>query len=259
MELNGKVAFITGGGGGIGEGMAQAFAEKGMQFVLADLDRGRAEAEAAKYGDEALALALDVTSLDSWAAARERALERFGQVDVLCNNAGVSIAWAPLVDVPPDDFDLAIRVNLYGVYYGVKTFGPDMVARKSGHVVNTSSFNGLISMGTMGPYSASKFAVTALSVALRQEMAPHGVGVSTVYPGATRSGMTSAIAARYKDVMRTQNIMEPVWIGRAVAAAIERNQPHIISHPDLRPSWDAWIAELAASFGEPADPDYRGR
>ena len=257
MELNDKVAFITGGGGGIGEGIAQAFAEKGMKLVLADLDQGRATTEAAKYGDRALALEIDVTSLKSWAAARDEAIGRFGQVDVLCNNAGVSIPWNPLVDVPVEEFDLAIKVNLYGVYYGVKTFGPDMIARKSGHIVNTSSFNGLLSVGTMGPYSASKFGVTALSAALRQEMAPHGVGVSTVYPGATRSRMTSAIQERYKDVMRTQEIMEPVWIGRAVVKAIEQNEAHVISHPGLKPAWDGWIEELGASFGEPADPDYR--
>ena len=257
MELTGKVAFITGGGGGIGEGMAEALAEKGMKLVLADLDQGRAESEAGKYGDHALALELDVTSLESWAAAREKALGHFGQVDILCNNAGVSIPWNPLVDVPVEEFDLAIKVNLYGVYYGVKTFGPDMIARRSGHIVNTSSFNGLLSMGTMGPYSASKFGVTALSVSLRQEMAPHGVGVSTVYPGATRSRMTSAIQERYKDVMRTQKIMEPVWIGRAVVKAIEQNEAHVISHPGLKPAWDAWMEELGASFGEPADPNYQ--
>src|SRR5690242_11951210 len=82
MELNGKVAFITGGGGSIGEGMAEAYAEKDMKLVLADLAQGRAKAEAEKYGERALALELDVTSLDSWSAARERALARFGQVDV---------------------------------------------------------------------------------------------------------------------------------------------------------------------------------
>lgn len=256
MELAGKVAFISGGGGGIGVGMAEAFAEKGMRFVLADLDAERASSAAARFGDRALAVALDVTSPESWRAARGAAIARFGQVDVLCNNAGVSIAWNALTEVPPEEFDLAMKVNVYGVFHGVQTFGPDMISRKSGHIVNTSSFNGLISMPVMGPYSASKFGVTALSVALRGEMAPHGVGVSTVYPGATRSGMTEAIGARYKDRMRTQAIMEPVWVGRAVVAAIEANRAHVISHPNLKPAFDAWISELDESFGAPADPNY---
>lgn len=258
MELVGRTAFITGGGGGIGEGMAEAFAEQGMKLVLADIAPERAEAEAAKYGHDAMAVQLDVTSPESWKGAREKALERFGQVDVLCNNAGISIVWNPLVDVPPEDFERVIKVNLFGVYHGVKTFGPDMIARKIGHIVNTSSFNGLISLGTMGPYSASKFAVTALTAALRQEMAAHGVGVSAVYPGATRSHMTSEIAARHGDAMRTQKLMEPVWLGRAVVAAIEQNKPHVISHPGMKPVLDAWIDELLGAFGEPAQPGYAG-
>jgi NAD(P)-dependent dehydrogenase (short-subunit alcohol dehydrogenase family) len=258
MNLEGKVAFITGGGGGIGGGLAEAFYEKGMKLILADLRVEDARAEAAKYGDRAIAQPLDVTSPESWAAARAAALQHFGAVDVLCNNAGVAIEWAPLVEVPQEQFDLAMKVNLYGVYNGVKAFGPDMIGRKGGHIVNTASFNGLISMRTMGPYSASKFAVTALSVALRQEMAEHGVGVSTIYPGVTRSGMTAEIAERRPDVMRKQNIMEPVWIGRAAVRAIELNLPHVISHPNLKATWDAWVGELADAFGEPAQPGYLG-
>lgn len=258
MEVAGKTAFITGGGGGIGTGLAQAFAEKGMKLVLADLDLDRAESEAARFGADAMGLKIDVASPESWELAKQAALARFGAVDVLCNNAGVSILWNALADVPPEDFERAFRVNVFGVYNGVKAFGPDMVARKSGHIVNTSSFNGLLSIGMMGPYSASKFAVTALSVALRQEMAPHGVGVSTIYPGATRSFMTSEIFERYPDLVRTQKVMEPVWIGRAVITAIERNEPHIISHPALKPAYEAWISEVLESFGEPAQPDYLG-
>lgn len=102
MELAGKVAFITGGGGGIGAGIAEAFVEKGAKVVIADIAFDRAEAEAAKYGGDALALPIDVTTLDSWSSAREAALARFGQVDVLCNNAGISIDWELLADVEPD-------------------------------------------------------------------------------------------------------------------------------------------------------------
>lgn len=258
MELAGRTAFITGGGGGIGEGLAEAFAEKGMKLVLADINGDAAVAEAEKYGAAALGLQLDVTSPDSWQQARKAALDRFGQVDVLCNNAGVSLAWQPLIDVLPEDFTRAFQVNTFSVYHGVRTFGPDMVERKCGHIVNTSSFNGLISHGTMGPYSASKFAVTALTVALRQEMEPHGVGVSAIYPGATRSQMTSEIFARHPDIVRDRKVMEPVWIGRATVAAIEQNQPHVISHPALKPAYDDWISEVSASFGEPAQPGYFG-
>jgi NAD(P)-dependent dehydrogenase (short-subunit alcohol dehydrogenase family) len=180
MDLTGKTAFITGGGGGIGGGIAEAFVEQGMLVVIADIDLARAQDEAAKYGGKAMALEIDVTSLHSWALARERALAHFGQVDVLCNNAGVSVEWKPLTEIAPETFDRAMKINVYGVFNGVKTFAHDMMARGYGHICNTSSLNGLISHGTMATYSASKFAVTAMTDALRDELAPHGVGVSAL-------------------------------------------------------------------------------
>lgn len=266
MELKGKTAFITGGGGGIGGGMAEAFAEQGMRVVLADIDLAAAEEQAGKLDCEVLALEIDVTSRDSWANAKAAAYARFGQVDVLCNNAGISVAWQPLVDTAPETFDRAIQINLYGVFNGVQCFGPDMMARGYGHICNTSSLNGLISMGTMGTYSASKFAVTALTDALRDEMAPHGVGVSALYPGLTRSKMSMAVrpggdlnkneAASL--AMKSMVMMEPVWLGRAVVKAIGDGRHHIISHPGSRPNVAAWFGEILDSFGEPADPDYKG-
>lgn len=258
MELNGKAAFITGGGGGIGEGMAEAFVERGMRVVVADIDHAKARAVAEKLGDAAMAVELDVTSLHGWALARERALAHFGEVDVLCNNAGISIRWQPLVDLDPDDFARTIDINLKGVFNGVKTFGHDLIARKSGHIVNTSSLNGLLSMGRMGAYAASKFAVTALTKALRDEMAPHGVGVSAVYPGLTRSGMSTDISKTNEAHMRSMQMMEPIWLGRAVVRAIEANAPHVITHPGAKPALEAWQAEIIAAFGEPAQPGYQG-
>lgn len=176
MKLEGKVALITGGGGGIGGGMAQAFAEKGMKLVLADIDLANAREQAAQFGDNAIAVALDVTSLENWAAARKAAYERFGGVDVLCNNAGISQPRKPIDQVPPETFTRVMAINVTGVYNGLVTFAGDMRDRGSGHVVNTSSVNGLIAFGTFGAYSASKFAVTAMSEALRDELAPFGVG-----------------------------------------------------------------------------------
>lgn len=267
MELKGKVAFITGGGGGIGGGMAEAFAEQGMRVVVADIDLAEAEAQVAKLDCEALALEIDVTSRESWASAKAAAYARFGQVDVLCNNAGISVEWKPLVDMEPETFDRALQINLYGVFNGVKCFGPDMIARGSGHICNTSSLNGLICMGTMGTYSASKFAVTALTDALRDEMAPHGVGVSALYPGLTRSKMSMRVrpggelnnkAPEATQAIKSMVMMEPVWLGRAVVQAIGDGRHHIISHPSAKPALEAWFKEILDSFGAPADPNYKG-
>ncbi|MFT4027491.1 MAG: SDR family oxidoreductase [Novosphingobium sp.] len=257
MELAGKTAFVTGGGGGIGGGMVEALAEAGMNVVVADIDLADAEARAAGIGPQAMALAMDVTSLESWAAARTAALARFGQVDVLCNNAGISVPWEPVADVPPETFERVMRINVFGVYNGIRTFAPDMTARGYGHICNTSSMNGLLAMGNMGPYSASKFAVTALTNALRDELAPHGVGVSAIYPGLTRSKMSLASADQKAAAgIKSMNMMDPVWLGRAVVAAIRNGTPHIISHPAHKEAVEQRHAALMACFGEPAEPGF---
>src|SRR3546814_15049561 len=99
MNLEGKTAFITGGGGGIGNGMAQAFAERGMKLVLADIDPARARDQATAFGDDAIAVELDVPSSASWASARQVARDRFGSVHVLCTHPGVDLPPRPL---PPE-------------------------------------------------------------------------------------------------------------------------------------------------------------
>jgi NAD(P)-dependent dehydrogenase (short-subunit alcohol dehydrogenase family) len=258
MKLDGRVAFITGGGGGIGGGMAEAFAEKGMKLVLADIDLQHARAKAQQFGDNALALEIDVTSLASWATARQAALAHFGSVDVLCNNAGISQPRESLDQVPQKTFEQVMAINVTGVYNGVVTFTDEMRARRSGHIVNTSSMNGLIPFGTFAAYSASKFAVTGMSDALRQELASFDVGVSILFPGLTRSRMSEADAdAGFipREVMESQ-MMEPVWLGRAVARAIEENAPYIISHPGYRSVVEDRHRQIEDAFQAPAQPDF---
>jgi NAD(P)-dependent dehydrogenase (short-subunit alcohol dehydrogenase family) len=262
MQTRGKTAFITGGGGGIGGGMAQAFAENDMQFVLADVDRDFGEAQAATFGDRAIAVQLDVTSLESWTKARDIACKRFGTVDILCNNAGISAPRLPLEELPPEVFARVMAVNVTGVYHGLVTFVPEMRARRSGHIVNTSSMNGLLGYGTAAAYSASKFAVDGLSEALRDELAPVGIGVSVLYPGLTRSRMSLSreSGADSNEIPRAAleaNMMDPVWIGRAVVRAIEENSPHIISHPGYLQVLQQRFARIVSAFGEPAQPGYR--
>lgn len=260
MKLDGKVALITGGGGGIGGGIAEAFAEKGMKLVLTDVNVEHAQQMAAKFGSNAIALQHDVTSLDSWAAVKAAACKQFGQVDVLCNNAGISQARMPLDKIPPATFARVMAINVTGVYNGIVTFADDMRQRGSGHVVNTSSMNGLISFGTFGAYSASKFAVTAMSEALRDELAPSGVGVSILFPGLTRSKMSlgDLESGDITPEIAAQGMMEPVWLGRAVARAVEDNQLYIITHPGYRPFLEQRYQAVLAAHGEPAQPGFVG-
>lgn len=261
MRLEEKVAFITGGGGGIGTGMAEAFAERGMKLVLADIDFERAKEQAVRFADSAIAVALDVTSLDSWAAARQAAYKRFGMIDVLCNNAGISQPRTSLDQVPPDTFGRVMAINVTGVYNGLVTFAGDMRERRSGHIVNTSSVNGLIAYRTFAAYSASKFAVTGMSEALRDELAPFGVGVSILFPGLTRSRMSlgDATAGLIPRETLESGMMEPIWLGRAVVRAIEQNSLYIITHPEHRRIIEERLRNVLAAFGEPAQPGYLGR
>jgi len=269
MQLAGKSVFITGGGGGIGEGMAQAFAEQGAKIILADINTDYAEAAAANLpaGTDVTVTALDVTSLASWAAARQLAEARHGLIDVLCNNAGISTGFKPLVDVAPEEFSRVMAINVTGVYNGIVSFARAMGARGSGHIVNTSSMNGLSPYGSFAVYSASKFAVLGLSDSLRQELAPLGVGVSTLFPGLTRSRMSEAdavgadAAGAVTDPQRAAalraNMMEPIWLGRAVVRAVEGNLPYIVTHPEYKDFVAARFNEILAAFGEPAQPGYK--
>ena len=260
MKLTGQVAFITGGGGGIGGGIAEAFAEKGMKLVLADINLAHAQQEAAKFGDNAIAVQIDVTSLDSWAAAKVIAYQRFGKVDVLCNNASISQPREPLDQIPPETFARVMAINVTGVYNGIVTFTEDMRQRRSGHIVNTSSMNGLLAFGTFGAYSASKFAVTGLSEALRDELAPFNVGVSILFPGLTRSKMSlnDIESGDIPPQVAEQGLMEPIWLGRMVAKAIEENQLYIISHPGYRAFLEQRYHKVLDAHGEPAQPGYLG-
>jgi len=263
MQLAGKVALVTGGGGGIGAGIGAALVEKGMHVVLADIDLERAQREATALGALAQAVAIDVTQEQSWAEVRARVEATAGPVDVLCNNAGIATPPLLLDETPTNLFARIMAVNVTGVFLGIKTFAPGMKTRSSGHIVNTASLNGLLAHGTFGTYSASKFAVTGMSDALRQELAPFSVGVSTLYPGLTRSymSMSEDSAAMMADIpaeVREAQMMDPLWLGRAVARAIEANREHIITHPSVRAEVERRQRLLLDAFGEPAQPGYAG-
>lgn len=265
FELSGKTIFITGGGGGIGGGMARAFAERGARIVLADLspEFAQEEAETLPPGTEVLIVKLEVRHPDSWQRAKEAVAKRFGEVDVLCNNAGISTGFGPLLDVTPEAFENVMAINVAGVFNGTRTFAPEMVARRAGHIVNTSSMNGLTPFGSFAAYSASKFAVLGLSDALREELAPAGVGVSTLFPGLTRSLMAQHDAAASaaddpeRAAMIEANMMDPLWLGRAVVKAVQNDEAYIVTHPAYRDSLAARQQRILAAFGEPAQPGYR--
>lgn len=259
MDVTGKVVLVTGGGGGIGAGIAEAFADKGARVVVTDINGTFAAAEAERIGRGVVALEHNVTAPESWEEVKAAVEGLWGPVDILCNNAGISLPFQPMGAVSLDQFDRVMSVNVRGVFLGCKTFMPEMKARGSGHIVNTSSVNGQLPHQTFAVYSASKFAVTALSEAIRDELAPFGVGVSILYPGLTRSRMSEGQIPDLPEDRRqalSDMMMEPIWLGRAVVRAVENNELHIISHPDHLPALEARMDRLHAAFGEPAQPGY---
>jgi NAD(P)-dependent dehydrogenase (short-subunit alcohol dehydrogenase family) len=259
MNVDRRIVLITGGGSGIGAWLAEAFAEAGARVAISDIDPSRAAAEGKRLA--VMALEHDVTSLESWRKVRDVVGGTLGPVDILCNNAGVAQPFMPLDEMSPEKFAQIMEVNVTGVFNGVKTFAPDMKARRSGHIVNTSSVNGLVPHAPFAAYTASKFAVAGMSEALRMELAPFGVGVSILYPGLTRSRMSEG---QLPDLSEDQaaalsvRMMEPVWLGRAVVRAIEANEQHVITHPAHQSDIEARMEAIYAAHGEPAQPGYQG-
>ena len=187
QELSGKVAVVTGGASGIGHALASRFADEGMKLVLLDVEAGPLDEAARGFeaqGVEVLAQRLDVSDAAAMDAAGAAALERFGAVHVLCNNAGVG-SGGPMWELTTEDWEFCLRPNLWGVIHGIRVFARHLVAQDEGHIVNTASMAGLVSVPGMGPYNVTKHAVVTLSETLYHELAALGsqVGVSVLCPG----------------------------------------------------------------------------
>jgi NAD(P)-dependent dehydrogenase (short-subunit alcohol dehydrogenase family) len=185
-ELRDRVAVVTGGASGIGRALADRFAADGMRLVLADLEAAplaRAVSELEGGGAEVIGVAADVTSAAAIEAVRDQALDAFGAVHVVCNNAGVG--GGGIVDAPLALWEWVIGVNLMGVVHGVHTFLPLLLDQDEGHIVNTASLAGLGGVAGLGIYCTTKFAVVGLSESLHYDLAARGsaVGVSVLCPG----------------------------------------------------------------------------
>jgi NAD(P)-dependent dehydrogenase (short-subunit alcohol dehydrogenase family) len=190
----GQTAVVTGAASGIGLAKCEAFAAHDMRIVMADVDPARLQEAAGKLaaesGAEVLAVPTDVTTWAAVEALAKNAIERFGAVDVLCNNAGVTVPGAAW-ELTLDEWRWILDVNLWGVVHGIKAFVPRMIERgERAHVVNTASIGGLLGFPRLAPYSAAKYGVVGLSESLHHDLHDRGaaVGVSVLCPGATATG-----------------------------------------------------------------------
>ncbi|MCL2124520.1 MAG: SDR family NAD(P)-dependent oxidoreductase [Oscillospiraceae bacterium] len=195
-KFRGKTAFITGGASGIGFAIGKAAASAGMKIILADLRRSVLD-EALQWfkenGAEAHGIELNVVDREAYKEAAKEATAKFGNIHLLCNNAGIGCTRGELWAVSADDTDMAIDINLKGVLNGIQTILPGMLAHgEGGHVVNTSSKNGILPPATLGLYNLTKGAVVCLTETLAAEL-PEGYGASVFCPGpfSTNLGNTS--------------------------------------------------------------------
>lgn len=192
--FRGRVAVITGGAGGIGFAMAEAFAARGAKIALADLDEAAMDARAKvlrERGTEVLCVRTDVTQRPSVNGLAERVFQHFGAAHLVCNNAGIAIA-GPLLQMTPDDWQLTMDIDFWGVVHGVEAFAPRMIEQKQGgHVLNTASMAGLVGMSWLGVYCAAKFAVVGFTESLRRELEAHEIGVSVLCPMIVATAITA--------------------------------------------------------------------
>lgn len=185
MELQGKVAVVTGAASGIGLAAAERFLSEGMSVVMADIEAPLLNEQVARLQAEGAAVVpfvFDVSDAEQVAALCEFSLANFGAVHLLFNNAGVGGTGRPTWKTKPAAWDWIVGVDLLGVAYCVEAFTPLMVAQGEGHIVNTASEAGLCATPMLGAYHAAKYGVVGLSEALVMELAGTGVGVSCLCP-----------------------------------------------------------------------------
>ena len=275
QDLAGKVAFITGGANGIGFGMVRAFLSEGMKVVVADWSAPNIEkARTALKGNNGVAFVrTNVADRSDLKSAVDEALEVFGKIHVLCNNAGVN-GGGTADDPDFEGWDKAMAVNLGGVINGTKLIVPIIKAQgEGGHVVCTSSMAGVVPLPGLAAYSTAKYAVRGFAESLRMQLAPLGIGVSCLFPGATRTGMLYAPEDKHEESIdesaagdfqkalwdAARAAIDPLDTGRFVVEAIKENRFHIFTNREFLDEVVARNREMEAAFPEQEPPPGRVR
>src|SRR5262245_6608207 len=255
-ELAGKVAVVTGAASGIGRALTERFVATGMKVVLADLERPALEAavrELRAGGATVVGVPTDVSQAAQVEALATKAVETFGAVHVVCNNAGVALS-GPVWQHTVADWEWVMGVNLWGVIHGVRVFVPLMLKQGGeGHIVNTASIAGLTSNPFMGVYNVTKHAVVTLSETLHKDLALTGapLKVSVLCPGfvntriadadrnrpaALRNPSETPRPAEMEQLVRSALVagLPPAQVAEHVLAAIREERFYVLTHPEFR-------------------------
>ena len=275
QKVKGKVAFITGGGSGVGLGQAKVFAKAGCRVVIADIRQDHLDEAMDHFASteaQVHPICLDITDREAYAAAADEAERVFGVVQLLFNTAGVSI-FGPLEKSTYSDYDWQMGVNFGGVVNGVQTFVPRMIEYgKGGHIVNTASLGAFIAAGPAGIYSASKFAVRGLSEALRSELEKYAIGVTVLCPANVNTNIAESVMTRPDEFSDSGYVFDdevldslrriysagkdPVELGEEVFKAVQANRLYCIPYPEARQTLERHFAEVLSCLPPPdADPE----
>jgi NAD(P)-dependent dehydrogenase (short-subunit alcohol dehydrogenase family) len=276
-DVQGKVAFITGGSSGIGLGIARAFVGAGMKVILGYRTKEHIE-EAMELFDNMKArvhgVSVDVTNRPGMEKAAAEAVQVFGKIHVLVNNAGVLIQ-AALLETTYDDWDWVMNVNVNGVFNGVRAFLPHLLAHGEGsQIVATASMDGIVAEPWHNPsYTASKYAVVGMMESLRATLAEQGIGVSVYCPGAVRTRIgdsdrnrpnrpkiaennksSEAEDSSEESKLESQIYMDPLKAGELVLEGMRNNSLYIFTHREYEPLVRDRNEALVAAFRENSTP-----
>ncbi|MDE2594376.1 MAG: SDR family oxidoreductase [Burkholderiales bacterium] len=251
-SFDNKVAAITGAASGMGRTLALELARRGCHLALSDvneLELAKTAELAGAHGVRVTLTKLDVANREAVFAWADQVAKDHGKVNLIFNNAGVSLT-VPLDSVKQADFDWIMGINFWGVVYGSQAFLPHLKASRDGHIVNTSSVFGLMSVPGQGTYNASKFAVRGYTEALRMEldMADCGVSATCVHPGGIKTNIANAgkvdpsmqawtgldEAAQKRSANKAINVTSAEDAALQILAAVEKNQRRVLVGPDAR-------------------------
>ena len=232
-KLEGKTAFVTGAAGGIGLGLAKTFARAGMNIVIADIQDKQlkvAESELQEITDNLLALVVDTTDTGSIENAAEKVENTFGNLHVLCNNAGIG-GGGKILETDQETWDRVFNVNFQGPLNGVNQFLPHMLEHgEESHIVNTASFSGIEGHGHQSAYGSSKFAMVGFSEFLRNDLAGTNVGVSVLCPHVVDTPIIANLKKRVDEkiaAMISDMAVPAETVGGQVMKAILANEFYV--------------------------------
>lgn len=233
MRLENKVAIITGGAGGIGLAAVKRFLEEGAKVAIVDYDKQQGEKIEAELGENVAIFAVDVSKLADVKEMVEQVVDRFGKIDILINNAGITRD-ATLVKMSEEDFEKVIQINLNGVYYCTQAVAPHMIAQGSGKIISTSSVSGVYGNFGQTNYAATKAAIIGMTKTWAKELGRKGINVNAVAPGFTATPMVEKmpekVLQQMEGITSLQRLGKPEDIANAYLFLASDEASYITGH-----------------------------